>query len=115
MYTISKSFTVLFAFSFIAIKLNAGAIITTVAGNGSAGDTVTDTTSAQTIAVSKAITRSMYPPTGVAVDNQGNVDIADPYDNKIKNNPEKYEVFKNKCKIHSNNFYHKNKNLSVEI
>ena len=37
------------------------------------------------------------------------------YENKIKTNPEKYEVFKNKCKIHSNNFYHKNKNLSVEI
>ncbi len=25
------------------------------------------------------------------------------YENKIKTNPEKYEVFKNKCKIHSNN------------
>ena len=37
------------------------------------------------------------------------------YENKIKTNPEKYEVFKNKCKVHSNNFYHKNKNLSVEI
>ncbi len=37
------------------------------------------------------------------------------YDNKIKTNPEKYEVFKNKCKVQSNNFYHKNKNLSVEI
>ena len=37
------------------------------------------------------------------------------YDNKIKTNPEKYAVFKNKCKVHSNNFYHKNKNLSVEI
>ena len=37
------------------------------------------------------------------------------YENKIKTNPEKYEVFKNKFKIHSNNFYHKNKNLSVEI
>ena len=35
------------------------------------------------------------------------------YENKT--NPEKYEVFKNKCKIHSNNFYRKNKNLSVEI
>ena len=36
-------------------------------------------------------------------------------DNKIKTDPEKYEVFKNKCKKHSNNFYHKNKNLSVEV
>ena len=26
------------------------------------------------------------------------------YDNKIKTNPENYEVFKNKCKVHSNNF-----------
>ena len=37
------------------------------------------------------------------------------YDNKIKTDPEKYEVFKNKCKKHSNSFYHKNKNLTVEI
>ena len=37
------------------------------------------------------------------------------YDNKIKADPEKYEVFKNKCKKPSNNFYHKNKNLTVEI
>ena len=84
MYKISKSFTVLFAFSFIALKLNAGAIITTVAGNGTAGDTVTDTTSAQTIATSKAITRSLTAPTGLAVDNQGNVYIADTLNNKIK-------------------------------
>ena len=26
------------------------------------------------------------------------------YENKIKTNPEKYEVFKNKCKIHSKIF-----------
>ena len=84
MYKISKVFTVLFAFSLIAFKLNAGAIITTVAGNGSAGDTVTDTTSAQTIAASKAITRSLSAPTGVAVDSQGNVYIADTLNNKIK-------------------------------
>ena len=84
MYKISKSFTVLFAFSFIALKLNAGAIITTVAGNGTAGDTVTDTTSAQTIATSKAIDRSLTAPTGLAVDNQGNVYIADTLNNKIK-------------------------------
>ena len=37
------------------------------------------------------------------------------YDNKIKTEPEKYEVFKRKCKKHCNNFYHKNKNLTVEI
>lgn len=37
------------------------------------------------------------------------------YDNKIKTDPEKYEAFKNKCKKHSNNFYHNNKNLTVEI
>jgi hypothetical protein len=84
MYKISKSFTVLFAFSFIALKLNAGAIITTVAGNGTEGDTVTNTTSAQTIATSKAITRSLTAPTGLAVDNQGNVYIADTLNNKIK-------------------------------
>jgi hypothetical protein len=84
MHKISKSFTVLFAFSFIALKLNAGAIITTVAGNGTEGDTVTNTTSAQTIATSKAITRSLTAPTGLAVDNQGNVYIADTLNNKIK-------------------------------
>ena len=37
------------------------------------------------------------------------------YDNKIKTDRKKYEKFKNKCKKHSNNFYHKNKNLTVEI
>ena len=37
------------------------------------------------------------------------------YENKIKTDPEKYEVFKNKCKKHSNDFYHKNKNISVEV
>jgi hypothetical protein len=29
------------------------------------------------------------------------------FENEIKTDPEKYEVFKNKCKKHSNNFYHK--------
>ena len=37
------------------------------------------------------------------------------YDNKIKTNPEKYKQFLEKCKKPNNDFYHKNKNLSVEI
>ena len=37
------------------------------------------------------------------------------YDNKIKNNPEKYKQFLEKCKKPSNDYYHKNKNLTVEI
>ena len=37
------------------------------------------------------------------------------YDNKIKTNPEKYKQFLEKCKKPSNDYYHKNKNLSVEI
>ena len=37
------------------------------------------------------------------------------YDNKIKTDPEKYKQFLEKCKKPSNDFYHKNKNLTVEI
>ena len=37
------------------------------------------------------------------------------YENKIKTDPEKYAAFKNKCNKHSNNFYHKNKKLTVEV
>jgi preprotein translocase subunit Sss1 len=37
------------------------------------------------------------------------------YDNKIKTNPEKYKQFLEKCKKPNNDYYHKNKNLSVEI
>ena len=37
------------------------------------------------------------------------------YDNKIKTNPEKYKQFLEKCKKPSNDYYHKNKNLSVKI
>jgi preprotein translocase subunit Sss1 len=37
------------------------------------------------------------------------------YDNKIKTDPEKYKQFLEKCKKPNNDFYHKNKNLTVEI
>ena len=37
------------------------------------------------------------------------------YDNKIKTDPEKYKQFLEKCKKPSNYYYHKNKNLTVEI
>ena len=37
------------------------------------------------------------------------------YDNKIKTDPEKYKQFLEKCKKPSNDFYHKTKNLTVEI
>jgi preprotein translocase subunit Sss1 len=37
------------------------------------------------------------------------------YDNKIKTDPEKYKQFLEKCKKPSNDYYHKNKNLTVEI
>ena len=37
------------------------------------------------------------------------------YDNKIKTDPEKYKQFLEKCKKPSNDYYHKNKNLSVEV
>ena len=37
------------------------------------------------------------------------------YDNKIKTDPEKYQQFLQKCKKPSNDYYHKNKNLYVEI
>jgi preprotein translocase subunit Sss1 len=37
------------------------------------------------------------------------------YDNKIKTDPEKYQQFLQKCKKPNNDFYHKNKNLYVEI
>ena len=85
MHKVLNFLTALFAFSFIALKLNAGSIITTIAGvPGEAGDTITDTTSSQTIAASKAITRKMTLPTGVTVDNQGNVYISDTLNNKIK-------------------------------
>ena len=36
-------------------------------------------------------------------------------DNKIKTDPEKYKQFLEKCKKPSNDYYHKNKNLYVEI
>jgi preprotein translocase subunit Sss1 len=37
------------------------------------------------------------------------------YDNKIKTDPERYQKFLQKCKKPSNDYYHKNKNLYVEI
>ncbi len=37
------------------------------------------------------------------------------YDKKIKTDPEKYKHFLEKCKKPNNDFYHKNKNLTVEI
>jgi hypothetical protein len=72
MYKISKSFTVLFAFSFIALKLTAGGIITTVAGGDLQPDFV------------NAATASLVFPSSVAVDNQDNVYIVDIYSGKIK-------------------------------
>ena len=37
------------------------------------------------------------------------------YDKKIKTDPEKYKQFLEKCKKPSNDYYHKTKNLTVEI
>ena len=37
------------------------------------------------------------------------------YDNKIKTDPEKYKQFLEKCKKPSNDYYHKNKNLTVKV
>ena len=36
------------------------------------------------------------------------------YDHKIKTDTEKYKQFLEKCKKPSNDYYHKNKNLTVE-
>ena len=37
------------------------------------------------------------------------------YDKKIKTDPEKYKQFLEKCRKPSSDYYHKNKNLYVEI
>ena len=71
MHKVLNFLTALFAFSFIALKLNASGIITTVAG-----DLQPEGANIETA--------SLVLPMAVTVDNQGNVYIADAYLQKIK-------------------------------
>jgi hypothetical protein len=64
MHKVLNFLTALFAFSFIALKLNASGIITTVAGDLQPGG-------------ANIATASLVFPMAVTVDNQGNVYIAD--------------------------------------
>ncbi|MEI8090226.1 MAG: Ig-like domain-containing protein, partial [Opitutaceae bacterium] len=71
MHKVLNFLTVLFAFSFIALKLNASGVITTVAGDLLPGN-------------ENAATATLIFPAGIAVDNQGNVYIVDNYTEKVK-------------------------------